>query len=117
MIRNFADHSANERTYLAWVRTSVAILGFGFVVERLGVIGTPTATGSQTGVSYTGALLMVTGVLLIITASVRFILTRRRLDSETVLETPAGAVNLLLAVALVLLAASLLIYAAHVSLR
>lgn len=43
MIRNFADHSANERTYLAWVRTAVAIMGFGFVVERLGVTGTFTA--------------------------------------------------------------------------
>ena len=34
MIRNFADHSANERTFLAWVRTAIAVMAFGFLVER-----------------------------------------------------------------------------------
>jgi putative membrane protein len=34
MIQNFADHSANERTFLAWVRTAIAVMAFGFVVER-----------------------------------------------------------------------------------
>jgi len=28
------DHMANERTFLAWIRTSVAIMAFGFVVEK-----------------------------------------------------------------------------------
>jgi putative membrane protein len=35
---NTTDHStqylANERTFLAWIRTSVAIIGLGFVVAR-----------------------------------------------------------------------------------
>ena len=34
MIRNFADHSANERTFLAWVRTAIAVMAFGFIVEK-----------------------------------------------------------------------------------
>src|SRR4028119_2422620 len=29
------DHLANERTYLSWIRTAVALLGFGVVVVRL----------------------------------------------------------------------------------
>lgn len=28
------DHLANERTFLAWIRTSVAVMAFGFVVVR-----------------------------------------------------------------------------------
>jgi inner membrane protein YidH len=28
------DHLANERTFLAWIRTSVGIMAFGFVVEK-----------------------------------------------------------------------------------
>lgn len=28
------DHLANERTFLAWIRTSIAIMAFGFVVEK-----------------------------------------------------------------------------------
>ena len=34
MIKNFSDHSANERTFLAWVRTSIAVMAFGFLVEK-----------------------------------------------------------------------------------
>ncbi len=34
MIRNFGDHSANERTFLAWVRTAIAVMAFGFIVEK-----------------------------------------------------------------------------------
>lgn len=29
-----ADHLANERTFLAWIRTSIGIMGFGFVVVK-----------------------------------------------------------------------------------
>lgn len=28
------DHMANERTFLAWVRTSLGLIAFGFVIER-----------------------------------------------------------------------------------
>jgi putative membrane protein len=31
---NPADHLANERTFLAWVRTSIGIMAFGFVVVK-----------------------------------------------------------------------------------
>jgi putative membrane protein len=29
-----SDHLANERTFLAWIRTSIALMGFGFVVVK-----------------------------------------------------------------------------------
>ncbi len=32
-----SDHLANERTYLAWVRTGIAIIALGFVVARFGL--------------------------------------------------------------------------------
>ena len=31
------DHLANERTFLAWIRTALALLGFGFVLARMGL--------------------------------------------------------------------------------
>jgi putative membrane protein len=31
---NPSDHLANERTFLAWIRTSIALMGFGFVVVK-----------------------------------------------------------------------------------
>ena len=33
-ITNPSDHLANERTFLAWIRTGIAIMGFGFVVVK-----------------------------------------------------------------------------------
>ena len=34
MIRNYSDHAANERTFLSWLRTGMAVVAFGFVVEK-----------------------------------------------------------------------------------
>jgi putative membrane protein len=31
------DHLANERTFLSWTRTALALLGFGFVLARMGL--------------------------------------------------------------------------------
>jgi putative membrane protein len=31
------DYLAEERTFLAWIRTSLALMGFGFVVARFGL--------------------------------------------------------------------------------
>jgi putative membrane protein len=31
------EHQANERTFLAWVRTSIALIGFGFALARFGL--------------------------------------------------------------------------------
>jgi uncharacterized membrane protein YidH (DUF202 family) len=33
-IRNRCVHMANERTFLTWIRTSIGIMAFGFVVEK-----------------------------------------------------------------------------------
>jgi uncharacterized membrane protein YidH (DUF202 family) len=34
MIGNFSDHAADERAFLAWVRTAIAVMAFGFRVKR-----------------------------------------------------------------------------------
>ena len=38
MIQRYSDHAANERTFLAWVRTSIAIMAFGFLVEKFDLL-------------------------------------------------------------------------------
>jgi putative membrane protein len=35
--RKYTEHLAVERTFLAWVRTSIAIISLGFVVAKFGV--------------------------------------------------------------------------------
>ena len=33
-VQNRRVHMANERTFLAWIRTAIGIMAFGFVVEK-----------------------------------------------------------------------------------
>ena len=35
------DHLANERTFLAWIRTSIGIMAFGFVVVKFSLFLNP----------------------------------------------------------------------------
>ena len=34
MITRYKDHAANERTYLAWIRTGVTVMVLGFFIEK-----------------------------------------------------------------------------------
>ena len=36
-VRNRRVHMANERTFLAWIRTSIGVMAFGFVVEKFAI--------------------------------------------------------------------------------
>jgi inner membrane protein YidH len=72
-------YMAAERTFLAWIRTGVALLAFGFVVARFGVfmrqtalLGADVPAGGGTGGSlYAGLALIVTGVVVCIVSAIR----------------------------------------------
>ena len=38
------DHLANERTFLAWIRTALGLIGLGFVLARMGIFISQIAT-------------------------------------------------------------------------
>jgi uncharacterized membrane protein YidH (DUF202 family) len=46
MITNYGDHAANERTFLAWVRTGLAVAAFRFLPFKLNVL-VDVAAGSS----------------------------------------------------------------------
>ena len=65
-----SDYLAAERTFLAWIRTGIALMGFGFVVARFGLflqaleIGRSTHQIRAYGLSFWfGTGLIVVGVL------------------------------------------------------
>ena len=121
MIRGYADHAANERTFLAWVRTGVAVIAFGFVIEKfslflltvLSAAPLDSARRSQlerlSGPSayYQGLALIGVGIALLVVAAVRFIRTDRLLADPEV-HSPAGVrAEVVLSAALVLIVAGL----------
>jgi putative membrane protein len=122
MIRNFGDHAANERTLLAWVRTSIAVIAFGFLVERfdlfLAFMATRAGRAGQviarSGFGHVaGLVLIVLGIAMIVIASHRFARTAKEIDDERVHPGTGSRVDLALAALLVLLALGLLVYLAH----
>ena len=73
---------ANERTLLAWVRTSMGLMAFGFVVARLGLWLHEIAPGEddRPAVSRSlllGASLVVLACVFNVVAALRFHQTRR----------------------------------------
>jgi putative membrane protein len=122
MIRNFSDHAANERTFLAWVRTAIAVMAFGFLVEKFDLfveIAAPSLAGrtlslpSQKFGNIAGLSLVVLGVVMVAIAAVRFVVTARYIDSAEQRPGSGTRIDLALAALLVLLGCSLFIYLSH----
>ena len=63
------DHLANERTFLAWVRTGISMMGFGFVVARFRLEFGPRAPGSPIGASTLGVLFAIAGIATVVLAT------------------------------------------------
>lgn len=119
MIRNFGDHSANERTFLAWVRTSIAVIAFGFLVERFDLFialarieigkNQPPLPRSEFG-QLAGLVLIILGMVMILVAALRFARNAREIDSSKTFPGTGSRVDLALAVLIILLAGALLFY-------
>ena len=78
---------AAERTLLAWIRTGIALMGFGFVVARFGLFLRELrfAAGAQvtapTGVSLWGGIILVLiGVIVNVASTFRYVQTVRDLN-------------------------------------
>ena len=71
------EHLANERTLLSWVRTGVALISIGLVVERTG-----TLMGASTSASELfGLALTVLGVVTLVMGTSQFLHNRRRISA------------------------------------
>lgn len=80
--RNIADHLANERTLLSWVRTSTALMGFGVVIANIRSQEPATSvTSAATRAGYVGLAFVVVGLLTLPFAAAHYIDTRRRINA------------------------------------
>jgi putative membrane protein len=124
MIRGYSDHAANERTFLAWVRTGVAVVAFGFVVEKFNLFVLAIASASSPDAGhrlqvqrlsgplgrYDGLILILIGLALIVIAAARFMRTGRMIDDEVVHTASSVRAELIISAALALIVAALSTY-------
>jgi putative membrane protein len=126
MISGYSDHAANERTFLAWIRTGIAVMVFGFVIEKFNLfLLTLAEAGLRNEVQrsqlaslsgrigrYDGLVLILGGVALVIVSTVRFVRTTRLLDDAQMHAASSVRTELVLSAALVLVVASYSLYLA-----
>jgi putative membrane protein len=104
---------AAERTLLAWQRTAIALMGFGFVVERFGLFLQMAAHQSESGASRSfsltaGIVLLLLGAAVALISARQFRQIAKNLDPAVI---PPGywthvgvALNVVIAVIAVALA-------------
>lgn len=90
--QNAREHLANERTLLAWIRTSIGIMVFGFVVFKFSLfvkqishlLDKNVAVPAQQGYSsIIGIMLVAVGSVVLLLSYVKYKQTEKQLNNET----------------------------------
>jgi putative membrane protein len=122
MIKRYSDYAANERTFLAWVRTAIAVMAFGFVIERFDLFlkyAAPQAAEQQISphggmfANSAGLAFVLLGIAIVAIAGWRFKRTSQDIDSENEAASPGEHFDLALAGMIGLLGVALFLYLAH----
>jgi len=117
------DHMANERTFLAWIRTSIGIMAFGFVVEKFALfiqqiavlLGKshsqvlPNTPHSLQGYSSIfGVFLVALGVLICLLAFIKYKKVEKQIDGD--IYQPSMLLNIMLTLSVLLIGVFLVVY-------
>lgn len=90
------EYLANERTFLAWVRTSIAVITLGFIIPKFG-LSIPISVG-----------MMLFGGLLVVLAAWRYHVVNRQIERDEV--TADRGLIVLIAVLVVVLSFVMAVY-------
>lgn len=116
---NLRDHLANERTFLAWIRTSVGIIAFGFVIEKFAlfmkqmsfIVGKETVVHLPASHGYSvvaGVFLIGFGTLLSLLSYLRFKKVEQQINQSNWRQ--ASFLDLLLTLVVFIMGVLLMIY-------
>jgi len=114
---SLSDYFAAERTLLAWIRTGLALMGFGFVVARFGLfleeleVAERVPLRASTGFSlWFGIALIATGVLVSVSAGWHHLRLVRELDRGETSRAHSSTQAIVIAFFLALVGLALAIY-------
>lgn len=101
------DHLANERTYLAWMRSAISLFGFGLVIVRLRMFQPPMMP--TTGMSWKlGLAFAVVGLLTVFLSTQHYFAVRHDIDEDTY--EPGDRWVLLFSLAVLILGSGIIYY-------
>lgn len=119
---SLTDYLAAERTLLAWIRTGLAMMGFGFVVARFGLflkelsMARNVAAPQHYGVSlWFGTALIVVGVAVNGSAGWRHIHLIRELNQGQPTDSRSGLHAFSIAILVALVGLAMAVYLISVS--
>jgi putative membrane protein len=122
MIRSYTDHAANERTFLAWIRTGLTVMALGFVMERLDLLlaslglaahGREVPTTGQAEIHGLSVGLVALGMILVAASSYRFVDINRAIEDQAVRPFKGTLMSLGMASVLLAVGVGLLLYLLH----
>jgi uncharacterized protein (DUF302 family)/uncharacterized membrane protein YidH (DUF202 family) len=112
-----SDYLAAERTFLAWIRTGLALMGFGFVVARFGLflqamqMGQPNLPLHHLGLSpWFGTALIVLGVIVTLVCALNHIRLIQKLNRGEYKSPGPSFLGITVAIILSLLGLAMAIY-------
>lgn len=77
------DHLANERTYLAWMRSGIALLGFGVLIVRIRLLRPPLAPQAPGGGWKLGLAFALAGLLMVALSTFHYFGVRNDIEDDT----------------------------------
>jgi putative membrane protein len=101
------DHLANERTYLAWMRTAISLMGFGVVIVRLRFFKPPLTSSPGNGWKL-GLIFSLVGLVTVLISTRHYFAVRHDIDEDTY--EPSDRWVLVFSLAVVLLGAGIIYY-------
>jgi putative membrane protein len=101
------EHLANERTYLAWMRTAISLIGFGVVIVRLRLLNPPTTITPGNGWRL-GLIFSFVGLATVILSTYHYFAIRRDIDEDTY--EPSDRWVLIFSLTITLLGAGVIYY-------
>lgn len=119
MIERYRDHAANERTYLAWIRTGITVIVLGFIIKKFEIFITSITSALSSNqyhivtgpaAEYVSLALILLGILMNVFATVRYFSVKAALESNNALKFHGSAHAIILTGMLALFGGYLLFY-------